>query len=435
MDNFTKKWNSLNTRQQTFIVLGIFALLIVIFYGNTLQNGFVMDDQLVIEENPYVQSLQHLPKVVTGCIWEYDLGGCEGVTREYRPMKTFLFLLTYQVSSAPWFFHLVNLVYFFIAAFLLFLFTKSVTKNIFASFLAGLFFIASPINTEVLNFLNTASELLLVIFTLAALLAYMHYRKKGSVSYLLFVSLFYFFALLSKEPALFIVPSLLLALDVLIFRIHPKKLFTLQELKNYGALVIPAVIYLGMRGAVLGGSGTLTSQSRGFEVFSWGERITIFFNSFSFSIGQIIYPHLIFLQDFKIEAAFMNGRFFFSLFVFFAFIFLLYVLIKHKKRIAAFSLVWLFIFYAPMLILFYIVEGNIYAERYLFGPGIGFSLLMSSFLAYVVQEKKSPGLKQGKHFSFLLAKIQPRKTRIIIVVSFIGFFLVFSLPLNTFEFK
>ena len=85
----------LKTLNRTYLILGIFALLVAVFYGKTLFNGFVLDDRPVIVENPYVQSFEHLPRVFTGCIWEAALGGCEGRTLHYRPFATLSYLLTW----------------------------------------------------------------------------------------------------------------------------------------------------------------------------------------------------------------------------------------------------------------------------------------------------------------------------------------------------
>ena len=66
-----KIFNKFSGLNRNYLVFALFAVLIALFYGNTLFNGFAMDDQAVIVDNPYVHSFQYLPKVVTGCIWEY----------------------------------------------------------------------------------------------------------------------------------------------------------------------------------------------------------------------------------------------------------------------------------------------------------------------------------------------------------------------------
>jgi len=66
MDYLFNKLNSLESKKQTYLALAIFAVLVVLFYGNTLSNGFVSDDVDQIERNGYVHSLSNLPRYSLG---------------------------------------------------------------------------------------------------------------------------------------------------------------------------------------------------------------------------------------------------------------------------------------------------------------------------------------------------------------------------------
>jgi len=206
---YSLKGLKLDGLNKTYVALAVFAVLIAIFYGNTLQNGFVLDDRKVIEENVYVHSLEYLPKVVTGCIWEYTHGGCAGKTLHYRPMNSLSFLLTYQISSQPWFFHLVSLLYFFGIVSLLFIFVKLITKNVLLAFFSSIIFLIHPINNEVVNWISAAPDLMVVLFTLLSLIFYTQYRtekRQRTSKNLIWALGFYFLAVLSKEIAVFIIP-------------------------------------------------------------------------------------------------------------------------------------------------------------------------------------------------------------------------------------
>jgi len=149
MDNLLKKFNNLPAKQQTYIAITVFAILIALFYGNTLGNGFIFEGRDSIENNPYLSSLQHFPKTFFSCSWEYVQGTCDSSTPYYRPMFYLSIFFTYQISSQPWFFHLINLFYFLAAASLLFIFAKMLTKNLITAFLASILFIVHPMNSEV----------------------------------------------------------------------------------------------------------------------------------------------------------------------------------------------------------------------------------------------------------------------------------------------
>src|SRR3989344_5788168 len=120
----------------TYLVLGVFAVLIALLYGKTLPNDFIYDDYQQIKENKYIQSLVYLPKVVTGCTWEHAFGQCEGRALYYRPVQNLSYLITYQISSSPWAFHLVNLLYLYGIGTLLFFVGKAITRNTLFAFVA-----------------------------------------------------------------------------------------------------------------------------------------------------------------------------------------------------------------------------------------------------------------------------------------------------------
>jgi len=94
----------LQKMNKTYVALVAFAVLVAVFYGNTLDNGFVLDDYPVLVDNLYIQSLDYASKIVTGCIGEFSLDGCAGQTLHYRPIHSLSYLITYQISSQPWFF-------------------------------------------------------------------------------------------------------------------------------------------------------------------------------------------------------------------------------------------------------------------------------------------------------------------------------------------
>src|SRR3990167_10222240 len=112
-----------------YFIIAVFAMLITVFYGSTFQNGFVLDDVGAIQKTPYLKSFEYLPKVVTGCLWEHANQGCMGRTLYYRPVQSFLFLLTHQVSWSPWAFHAVTVLLFFGLVSLFFHVLKVLTKN------------------------------------------------------------------------------------------------------------------------------------------------------------------------------------------------------------------------------------------------------------------------------------------------------------------
>lgn len=382
-----KYFNPMRFFQKKYFVFGLFTLLILLFYSNTLQNGFVYDDESIIVNNEYAHSIMHLPKAFTGCMWESELGTCQGFGY-YRPFQALSYLLTYQISSLAWIFHLVNLLYFLIVVFLIFFFVELLTKNFFISFLSALIFLVHPINTEVVNWASAAAELLYAIFGLLTVIFYITYRQTNLHKKLYLAFLFYFFAILSKEPAV-LIPLILLFVDFAFFKITVRKLFSWKEIKHYLIFGVVFLIYFFMRLAVLGRLGGAASEKNYYHgAFSLLERIYTFFTLFAQYLEKLFYPYpLLFFHSFEKSANFISSQFLISAIVAIIFLAAIYLFLKSNKNFFALSLVWFFVFLAPALFSVNTLGENVFSERYLFVPSIGFAFALSAFLFYLWQKK------------------------------------------------
>src|SRR5688572_7221927 len=102
-----------NDSRRTWQLVALVVAAAVLPYLPALDYGFVYDDHLVIEENPYFRIGISLRQVFTSDIW--SLTGQGSRSNYYRPM----FFLAYEgvfsaAGAAPWAFHLLN--FFFHAA-------------------------------------------------------------------------------------------------------------------------------------------------------------------------------------------------------------------------------------------------------------------------------------------------------------------------------
>ena len=78
---------------RTWGLLALIILVIAGLYGPSLRNGFVHDDEGQIEQNPFVQDLRYANRAFTACIWEAQLGTCQGTTSYYRPLQAQLHII------------------------------------------------------------------------------------------------------------------------------------------------------------------------------------------------------------------------------------------------------------------------------------------------------------------------------------------------------
>jgi len=381
MSTLLKRFNKLTDKQKTLVALGLFALLILLFYGNTLGNGFVADDTGQIERNEYLGSLKYLPKAFTSCIWESANSGCSGHTFFYRPVHFASAILTYQITSAPWFFHFMNLLYLLTIASLIFILGKLLIKSPLISFLAALLFIIHPINTEVINFVSAAPELFMTIFVLLTTIFYIRYRQKESPGKLALVYLFYTLGILSKEPAI-LVPVILVVLDIFFFKLSIRELIRWNQLVRYLFFGVPFIIYYFARNAVLGVPG----QYGGLGI---AERLHAVITLFVQYISKLFYPYpLVLYHSFEQSGDLLSLVFFVSLAVVVLFFAALFLFIKERMSFFVFLLAWFAVFISPVLIFLGGVGENAFSERYVFMPGIAFSFFIAMALAYGLKRSK-----------------------------------------------
>lgn len=411
------------TLKKEYLAIIVFALLIAIFYGNTLNNDFAHDDIGQIVDNQYIHSMEYLPKVITGCIWESAMGGCKDRTDYYRPFQNLSYLLTYQISSEPWIFHLVNLFYFFIVVYLVFALVKTITNNFLLSFVSALVFLINPINNEVVNWISAVPELVSGIFILLSTIFYIKFRKTSSNVKFFAACIFYFLGMMAKEPAAFL-PIIFVFIDWMFFdvKIVDFKILNLQnskkknikekaklsekkinsdkigreivlninfkELKKYIILAGLFFAYLLTRITIIGG---LSGGYRFYGDFSIHERIYSFFTLFAKYITKVFSPYpLNFFYKFQKNSDFLGLEFLFSFIIIFVFVFALYILIKKREKLLSLAFVWFFVFISPVLIFLEALGENIFSERYLFIPVIGFSFAVSFVFVHFWKDKKAP---------------------------------------------
>ena len=227
----------------TISTLVFFAILVAVFYGNTLSNGFVQDDVWLIEKNERVHSLSYLPQFVTGEIISNEN---TQAAVYYRPMQSLAYILTYAISGSAAFFHFMNLAYFWGILAALFLFVRELTGKPVAGLFAGIVFGIHPIATEVVNWPSAVPELLMTLFVLFAAYFYVRYRSGGQRAHTakyLYISLgFYIAAIFSKEPAI-LLPVFLLFFDAFFFYPSPRTILHLREIRHYGLFIAGVAAY------------------------------------------------------------------------------------------------------------------------------------------------------------------------------------------------
>ncbi len=186
------------------ILLAISALLI---YSQSLRNEFVIwDDDSLVYQNPLTQEMTL--KNVWGAFTSYD-------PELYVPLTIVSFQIEHTlVGFNPFLFHLDNLLLHIIAAALVLLLLERLGLERKTAFIGALLFTVHPINTEAVAWVSARKDLLAGIFSLAALLLYLHPLSRARhAAPLRWVTLLFFLMALLSKPVAIVLPAIFLLLD------------------------------------------------------------------------------------------------------------------------------------------------------------------------------------------------------------------------------
>jgi Flp pilus assembly protein TadD len=230
----------------------IICALVFLAYCSSLQGGFVYDDVFFIKENPLIRDLSNVPAIFTSAFWEAS--SHPGKTF-YRPLAVLSYAVNFSLGGFdPFGYHLLNVLLHVGNVLLVFALADRLFRHTVLSAAVALLFGLHPINTEVVAWVSGRGDILATFFFLGALVLYVRvYPPEDSGPsearrpWLLHGSstLAFLLGLLAKESAATLIG--VLALYELAFRPSvPKK----------GLRLLPFVIivaaYLGWRVTVLG---------------------------------------------------------------------------------------------------------------------------------------------------------------------------------------
>ncbi|MBK5276298.1 MAG: tetratricopeptide repeat protein [Desulfuromonadales bacterium] len=186
--------------QKAFIYRFLFiTVLLLAVFGNTLNHGFVWDDQEIIVNNPIIQKLGNIPRFF---LME-DIA--TGPTGFYRPVTYVSFALDRALWGLnPVGFNITNLALHIAAVMLFYRAVNALFRDDRLALYSALIFSLHPIVGESVNFhAGGRNTLLCACFALASLHAYVNEKRIRSI-------LFFTLAIFSKEfglllPALFLI--------------------------------------------------------------------------------------------------------------------------------------------------------------------------------------------------------------------------------------
>lgn len=424
--------------------------LAVLVYANTIPNKWTIDDGLVIHKNQLVQrGFGGIPDILT-----HDfLYGSNGQNTDavsggrWRPLTPVMYavfsgmlgkpatnvktgaILTDKKGNPlndlgentlfPIVMHLLNVVLYAVLCLVLYRFLRRIFSGVahgqLIAFLAAFFFTIHPVHTEVVANAKGSDEILALLFALlAAGCFFKAFREnsRGSNKALWNGTLFFFLGLLAKENAimfLFVIP-----LTLWFFT----KISRPQLLKAVGFLMLPTLIYLGLRLNAIGestanpprdmmnnpflvlnpasqyrplleGSSIMVLQNPGsgsLEQMPYSNQLATTIYTFGKYLQLLVVPYPLTYDYYPGQVAMHS----------FADLSVLLSLLLHvgllliglyglqSRRLYSYGILWYCITFALVSNLFFPIGTNM-AERFLFMPSVGAMIAVCTLLVALMQ--------------------------------------------------
>src|SRR3989338_8513493 len=201
--------------------LVVFLLILIMnlcVYSYSANGDFILDDRLVIVDNPLIKDLRNIPTLFVTHVFNQktNLDPYEFSYKYYRPFMTLSFALDYSIWKLNTLgYHLTNILVHSLNAFLVFCLLFKLFSNFKLALLTSILFSVHPFNVQTVCYITNRTELLVSLFTLATLIFYSNFLKHRNAAYFLISLLTFIFALLSREAAfLAIIPFIILIIGL-----------------------------------------------------------------------------------------------------------------------------------------------------------------------------------------------------------------------------
>ena len=364
---------------ELLLLLGLVSLAV---YANTLGNGFVYDDHEQVLHNPYLRSFRYLPDIFTSNVWSHL--GSQGESNYFRPVMTLGYLLCYQAfGDLAYIFHLYNIVFNTAVVMMLYFLSVRLFGRKDLAVWAALVFALHPVHTESVAWIAAITDLELAFFYLLTFYLYVRLAELDpgkAFRYRIGMVFSFMLALLSKEPAL----TLPLVATVYEHCFRRDRDQTSWRVKGgrYGVLWLLSAAYIPFRIHILGAFAPQMQMSTLslYETFLSSLALVGNYIKLLFFPVQLVAFHVFEKSESWMDLDVLQGV---GLLLIAATGFLYFF---RKNRILAFSFIWFFATLSPMLNAKW-MAANVFTERYLYLPSIGFCWLAGSLIAHLTRGK------------------------------------------------
>lgn len=409
--------NTLDPIVQRWKFIAIIFLLCFLFYGNTLNNGYSMDDELVTYNHPVVQKgISAIPQIFTE---RYTTNSKQSY--EYRPVVLVSFAIEHQLfGQRPAISHFINILLYAILCTVIFY----TLLKLFAPYhwqlaaLSTFIFLIHPLHTEVVASLKNRDEILALLFAFFALRNTLNYVNLCKIKYLIVACLFMLLSVLSKKSTITFAALIPLCLYY----------FTQAKIKHI--LFTTFLLVIAVWGIQYGLKYFLLSKSLGvkrnllffenplFELgYSFIDRIPVGFYTLLFYLKMFFWPYplVVYYGYNTIPIAGWSNVYAIIGMILFTGITIFAIYRIRKKEITTFA--WLFFVIAISMFTNIVVPTvGIVAERFMFVGSIGLSVLCAYgiFTLLKINVRNHQKYQKNKYLNYI--------TALLVIVNFIYIF-------------
>ena len=356
----------------------IFIFLSFILYGKTIGHKFSLDDEYVVKNELVTKGVKSIPE-----IFKSYYSGNEKEKYGYRPVTRAMYAIEYQIFGLNTkAFHFINVLIYGLLCWILYLVLlriKSAVPHTIA-ILSVLLFLFHPVHTEVVNSLKNREELLCFIFSLLALLNFLHFAKSSNVFYLITGLVLLFIAFLSKETAF--VFTLIVPLYLFIAGVEKKRTLICTVL-SFVILILayktPSFILPDSEAHVEFWQNPLFGNQGFLQSFSMGMSTLAHYSL------QLLFPYkLLFYYGYNMIP--LKSVFSFTVissFIIHAALFVIALLSYRKNKVLSFGIL-LYFFAISMFSNIYMPITGIVADRLVFVASAGFCIVFAFILLRIL---------------------------------------------------
>ena len=370
MISFLEKCSERINKDPYFYSLLIFLLSGLFLYANSFNNAWSFDDIFVVVNNPDIRSFK--------AFIENTYPG--------RPLRELSLMLDHYVfgfNPPGW--HLQNVFWHALNAWLVFVLSSLLLDDKKIAWLAAILFLVHPLQVEVVAQASHRKDSLALFFMLLSFISYLRFRKAGKRLFLFCSVVAMVVAIFAKQNAM-VFPVFVLFYDLFVAgRISEENALNKKMICILLTLAAASLGPLLIHYNYIGKASALLQYHNHFAAFDLSTYLLVIINTWGLLISKLIYPfNLSVNYVFEVPASFLAPSIVLTCIV--IAIYLLSLCLSFKKsKYVFFGLLWFGLLYLPTSNI--VPATHFAADRYLYAPSVGFFMVLSYLLNKTVNSK------------------------------------------------